>query len=453
MASTNNSVMTFIHNMTTFMDQCFRGFSDYIYSTQALSKMAPEQRELFLSTYRNSLGLSESNLSEHIAKYQTARAAALANIPDIPFDQKPTKLQDVFASFKALDEAIKEIGARYHPDNLTHYLEEERQKAVGVIQQGVPPNQREIKGAIIQQYEEDVALIEATQTDPIKKKNALETLKSAHQAQLKALEDGIKKDIDKLHKAVEEERHRVSTFAVLRHENEYMKKAFDRAFLGKKNDNVSVALGGEGAIFKDLDFESIFSYVNDNFKTLTGRDIKAEKKGTNPVTYELKLNFPGISTFDKLTEGFSTGKFNFGYYTDKSNRAMQDILTMATLLKLSGQEKPCATITTENNPVLAMRLAQDAYTALRMAGYQEDKIKIIVDGKVYTSADKDNSFNALFKDNPYKKQEAEVLIQKHQQKNEPEAYDSMKSEMDRERNKHLSQATSPTGAAGPVKSN
>ncbi len=431
----------------SFMNQCFRGFGYYAYHSKALAKLSPENRDLFLSTYQESLGLSELNMSEQIDSYKNARAATLASLPGIPFDQNPARLQALSESFHTLDLAIQNIGARYHPDNLTGYINEECQKAIGSIRHS---DGTETKGAIFQQYEEDIALIEATVTDPIQKKNALATLASAHEAQIKALKEGFQKNTSSLHKAVEQERLRVSTFAVLRHESQEMKKAFDLAHLKGNTGSSTISLGGAGGVFKDLDFDSLVGYVGNNFKTLTGRDLSVVQTGDNPKTHQFSLKLPNVSTFHKSTEDLFSLRSPFrswGYYSDPSNRPMQDMLVMATLLKLSGEEKPYAQITGfKKNPDMAMKLAQDAFAALRMAGYPEDKIKIIVNGKTYRASEKENNFDALFSTNPARRQEVEQYISMHQKKEQPGSADGMREEIEKERKKF--ESPSPTSSTG-----
>lgn len=443
----------------SFMNQCFRGFGYYAYHSKALAKLSPENRDLFLSTYQESLGLSNLNMSEHIDKYKNARAATLASLPGLSFDENPKRLEALSESFNTLDLAVQNIGARYHPDNLTGYIDEECQKAIGSIRHS---DGTETKGAILQQYEEDVALVEASITDPVQKKNALATLASAHDAQIKALKEGFKKNTSSLHKAVEKERLRVSTFAVLRHENEEMKKAFDYAHLQGNKGNSTISLGGAGGVFKDLDFDSLVSYVGNNFKTLTGRDLSVTQTGTNPATHQFSLKLPNVSTFHKSREDLFNLRSPFrswGYYSDPSNRPMQDMLVMATLLKLSGEEKPYIEISGfKKNPDMAMKLAQDGFAALRMAGYPEDKIQIIVNGKVYSASEKENNFNALFSANPARRQEVEQYISMHQKKQQPGSADGMRAEIENERKKFESPSTAaatpaskttPGGGSGP----
>lgn len=416
------------YNTSSFINECFRGFGYYAYHSRALSKLSPENRDLFLSTYQESLGLPEINLSQWILKYQQARESTLESLP-VALEKNPERLQELEASFKTLDSAIKKIGSRFHPSNLTQYIEEERQKAIGRTKHGHPPNEEIIKGVIMQQYEEDVRRIKAELTDPTAQKNALATLESAYKSQLQTLEEDLKKDIDTIHRAAEQERLRVSTFATLRHENEQMKRAFDAMYLEKAQpEGSTVTMHGESGIFENLDFDSLCNYVNGNFKTLTGRDLNVTQTGTSPKTYQFQLSLPSPSKFHAR---FS----DWGYYSDPSNRAMQDMLVMAKLLKLSGEESPCARIT-GFDPELAIKLAQDAFAALRMAGYPEDKIKIVVNGKSYSAEDKENNLNALFKANPARQQEIMQYIAMHEEKPNQESSERIKQTIESEREKY-----------------
>ncbi len=427
------------YSTSTLLNEMFRGFGNYAYHSKALQKLSPENRDLFLTTYQESLGLTQSNTEAHATRYIKARTDSIASLPGVAFDKNPERLKKLKSLLNSVDHAVQNIGARYHPDNLTSYLGEQRQKAIDFIDQ---------------QHQEDIDKIKSTYAaDPTQQKNALGTLEAAHQAQRKALEDGITKDVNALHKAVEKEHLRVSTFAVLRHENEHMRKVFDKAYLEGGGNNTGIAMGGEGGIFKDLDFDTLAGYVGNNFKTLTGRNLNVQQTGADPKkTYKFTLDLPNISKFHASIEDLKRLDFSFssrGYYSDSSNRAMLDMLVIANLLKLSGEENPYADISGyTKNPEMAMKLAQDAFEALRMVGYPEDKIKIIINGKAYTANEKENNFNALFKNNPGRRQEIEQHVSMHQKKADPAMLDAMRKEMETERAKYETPSAAPSSTTG-----
>lgn len=437
------------YDTSPFLNHCFRGFGHYAYHSEALKKLSPENRDLFLSTYQESLGLSPGQMhtQQYIKQYQEARKTQLSTYPDIDFEMEPERLKNLENSLYALDQAIENIGARYHPHSLTQYLEGEREKALHVIKE-----QR--------QLDLDKAKKE---TDLTKLKDMEAAINSFYDTQEKSLEEKFTKNINALHKAVENERLRVSTFAVMRDENEYMRKAFDSHSLKKgSGSDTTISMRGESGIFKDLAFEDICDYVGGNFETLTGRKLHVKKKSDDPKTYEFHIQFPKISAIRRVFSGdispweFLTGSNKLHYYGDPSDRAMQDMLVIATLLKLSGEQNPCAEIQGfEKNPELAMKLAHDAFAALRMAGYEESQIKVIVNGKVYTAENKDKEnknkgdFNTLFKDNPSRKQQIDLQIQAHREPDKKgESYktytETMRAELEKERNKYKKAAASPT---------
>lgn len=439
------------YSTSTFLNEVFRGFGNYAYHSKALTKLSPENQDLFLTTYQDSLGLKyQIKTQDHLARYTENYHEILDSFPDITFDRNPKELKDLANSLHTLDLAIQNIGARFHPDNLTQYLTEERTK---------------VRKMLETQHKNDIQKIEETYAaNPAKRKDALARLQSAQQAQLKTIEEKLTRDINALHKAVAEERRRVSTFAALRHENEHMRKIFDEIYLKGDPSEASISLGGEGGVFKDLDFDKLVDYANRNFgaltgrnlgsfQTFTGRDLQVEQttgKDPSRKAYKFNINLPNISKVHAGFEDLQRGNFSFSstsYYSDPSNRAMQDLLVIANLLKLSGEENPYAEINGfSKNPDMAMKIAQDAFAALRMVGYPEDKIKIIVNGKTYTMSDKENNFDAIFKTNPRRRQEIAQQVGMHEKN--IESIDNMRNEMDAERKKY--EAPTPATPVPPA---
>ncbi len=425
------------YSTNPFINQCFRGLGHFAYHSKALSKLSPENRDLFLSAYQESLGLSADTMqtTTYIKNFKSERKKQLL---EHGVESDPSGLNNLEKSLEALDKTVQNIGARYHPHNLTRYLNEERKKTLEQIDE---------------QRKADLKKAADTITDPDKRTAAEKAINSFYDAQKESLKENITKNIDALHQAVEKERLRVSTFAALRHGNEQMRKAIDKGYLSKESVSASVGIGGEGGIFKDMPFKEFCGYVGQNFKTLTGQTLQVQKKTTDPETYEFNLSLPPTSFLGRVRQGINPFS---RYYSDPSDRAMQDMLLTATLLKMSGEKKPYARITCKKAD-LATKLAQDAFAALRMAGYEEGEIKIYVNGKAYAATaqekDKVSSFDELFKDNPSRKTQINMQVSMQNIENKPKEqrphFEAMKKALDDERKKYSGSdapATKPPAA-------
>lgn len=401
------------YDTSFFLNYCFRNIDNYSYHSEAQQKLSQKTKNKLLAIYQDSIGLPADavNTTKHANDYLDARKKSLP--AGVKFTETP-EIANMQQTFGTLDACLKQIGGKYHPDDLNTYLQTERTNAIDQIKK---------------QHTQDTEAVKTAITDPDKQNQMLTALAASQKTALEAFEKTLNADITALHKAAQTERDRVAIFAALRQGNEAMQKAFDSAYLkGNQQDRVSLGISGESAVFKGVSFDNMVTEVGNNFKSLTGQDISVTPSEGG---YEIGLKFPAPL--------FSS------YYSNRANNAKVDWLVAAHLMKLSGEENPQVNVDFPHRPKLALKLARDGYEALREVGYADKNITVMVNGKKYTVEE-------LFKDAPNRKQELDARISQNAASVGSPASDQalMKQEMDAQRKTLTKPAVAPaTTSPGP----
>jgi len=407
------------YDMSFALNYYFRNIDQYSYHSELQQKLSQQTQRKLLAAYQDSIGLppGKINTTRHADNFLTQRKDSLIGFPGVTFTETPD-ISGMKKTLETLDSALKQIGGKYRPDNLLTYLQTEKTDALKKI---------------TKQQEADIDAIITAIADPAEQSKMIVRLKESQKSQYDVFEKAFIADSTALHQAAKLEQKRVSFFALMRQENEEIRKKINNAYMNKGAGHVDVSMGGESAVLKDRTLDEMMEIITDvqgNFKSLTGQSISAQKTASGAYTFSIQYPSTMWSR----------------YYSHRSNRSKVDALVMANLLKLSGEENPVVRVDGfQKNPAIALKLARDLYEAAREVGYPEKNITVIINGKKQT-------VDELFKDAPSRRAEMETRIKGGEET--PSASDQaiMKQEMDAYRKTSPSEAAAPeetsTSAAG-----
>jgi hypothetical protein len=377
----------------------FRNVDEYVYHTKTLEKLSPTTRNKLLSAYQDSISLPPVKTSEHLKTYLKARSAGLPG--EVPEAVVPA-ITGLEASLGSLDQSLADIGGRFHPSDLNTYLQDERKKALDIINA---------------QHEADTAALKnaplgGSIPDEPARVRALSNLAAAQKQNIDAFQKAMDDDITALHKAAQKERDRITALAPLRHERDDMRKIMDAIHLNKDDGERAVAtMTGTGGLLAGVEIDDLLQATQNRIKTITGAEFQVTK--TPPDGYSMQFNAP-------------SRLFSPSFYSGASHQSKTTWLTMASFMKALGKESLTLSFNYSANPTLAMRMVREQFAAAREMGYPEDKLTMMVNGKKYTVEE-------LFKDAPNTKQEIDLKAQHALEKQVGPDQAAMKQKMDAHR--------------------
>lgn len=335
--------------------------SPYYNDNSLLDKLSTTERNRRLMQYQESLSLQNFKQVDHYTAYVDAQKKGLEGIL-VPLPPELTAERPANTAIKnslaILDDCTAEIGARFNPDNLKTYLQDDQKNTIAAIKTDHAEELRLLNAAM-----ETQGIVEAEQ---VKKRAALKELQDKNLADL---QKKFNDDLIRIHQAAQIERDRVAVLATLRELDKTLVPTLDQLYQAKNpgaGTRVRAALGNEGDKLKNIDIKDLTQ-----FKTLSGTVISID-----PNTKELKMT---IQNNGSWLDPRSWALFRM---SDPRDHVRIDCLTFALAYKASSTEKTVNLSVNDKDPKRAIFVARRLYESFLEAGYSADQItKITVNGK------------------------------------------------------------------------
>ncbi|MFZ4076758.1 MAG: hypothetical protein ACOYKA_02115 [Legionellaceae bacterium] len=335
--------------------------SPYYNNNSILDKLSTKERNRRLMQYQESLSLKNFKQVDHYTAYVEAQKKGLEGILDpLPPEltaERPAATR-IKNSLAILDDCTAEIGARFNPDNLKTYLQDDQKNTIDAIKIDHVEELRLLNVAMTTQ-----GIAEAEQ---VKKRAALKELQDKNLAEL---QKKFNDDLIRIHQAAQIERDRVAVLATLRELDKSLVSSLDQLYQAKNPDpgtRVHAVLGNEGDKLKNIDIKDLTQ-----FKTLSGSVISID-----PKTKELKM---AIQNKGSWLDPRSWALFRM---SDPRDHVRVDCLTFALAYKASSTDKTVNLNVNDKDPKRATFVARRLYESFLEAGYSADQItKIMVNGK------------------------------------------------------------------------
>lgn len=365
-----------IFSPTAWINATFRkyeilGFGTPVYNDEIIKKMSASERETYLTKYKESLflnGIDQSKLfSSYVAERTKSLEVAFKAYPTDAFKQETEKsdtvLSDIQEEIKALDAAIAEIGARFHPDNLKDYIKEKHDDILKKIEAIQATELKALQDELKRNFKVNKKKLTDTEKD-----NIVKTFQKSQQDELENLKKKFTDDLILIHQAAQKERDRVVVLATLREHNPEMKKLLDAAQKDAGARTIlSAGSSGPTDQLKGIELKDVFKHgpLKQELKTLSGASISGGESGD-----ELNLSLPTGSWVNPL---------KWLRQSDPRDLYGADLRIYAQLCKSKWPDSIELNIAGRSGK--GEMIARKAYEAFREAGYPADKITISIGGQ------------------------------------------------------------------------
>ncbi len=421
----------------------------YDLESQAYNKLNDNSvhvRNKYISYYQESIGTSTIDTQKRATEYLDARTASL---PSGAYPETPD-IANMKTSLSVLDDAIKQIGYKFHPADLRTYLKAEQTKAIEQIKAQQASDKK--------QAETNLSVVGVT---PETRAKALNDLAAAQTKSLETFEKGMTEDITALDRASAKELSRIAILGTLRSGSKSTSRLIEEIHLrGGDDERVSVSMGTDGAALSNVLIDDLIQLSNEHergpktisqrlgfstpasrIETALGTPIKAEKTADGGYTFSIEM--PGKSWLP-------------GYHHSPNDNPSLEFKVLAELLRATGSEKAVVNVNCANDK-MAMNLARKAFAECRKAGFEEKNITVKINGRVFKAGDVNDKEAGLFKGHEQRKASTETraaIANKTRDQTQDQA--GFKKEMDSVRAEGQAAAAAaaaaavvpPTGAPG-----
>lgn len=359
----------------SILNWAFHDLESYAYNR--LDDMSPDLLKKYGDYYQQSLGLENKRPLEIGAAYTESRAESLtiagitAAAPPVPDPLTPVLTE--------VQEVIKKIGLKYHPDELVDYLKEKKAEAITIIREQQTTDSSDViepqaKSALIEAQKKHLETFEKEMTDVITMVHGAAAKERSRIAVLGTLRDGgssprmreLMEQVVK-EKAQQQQQARV-TMTGSPPTTPDRQASLSNVFI---KDLIKASQDNEEKSTKSSLFSRLRSTPYARLETALGTPIQVKENPDHSYTFSIEM--PGQS-------------WRPGYHHSPNDNPSREFKTLAELLRASGSETAVVDVNCANEK-MALNLARKAFAACRESGFEEKDITVKINGKVFKSCD------------------------------------------------------------------